>query len=147
MSTSKKLTLRFIEPVLLIGNRPPPSSTSRPPAVIHVIGIPWPSRFLRSSASMYYPEHKPKNKKRGRPGNETTQDTLGFHGNCQTSLQQSACYQSTVVSYSDHLGLLARNTRRNNCWTHYQNVVINNQSDCANVNYYMYIEVKFTSLQ
>ena len=30
-------------------------------------GLP---RFLRSSASMYYTEHKSKNKKRGRPGNE-----------------------------------------------------------------------------
>ena len=30
-------------------------------------GLP---RFSRSSASMYYTEHKPKRKKRGRPGNE-----------------------------------------------------------------------------
>ena len=41
-------------------------TTSRPPDVIHVIGVP---RFSRSSASVYYTERKP-NKKRGRPGNE-----------------------------------------------------------------------------
>ena len=28
--------------------------------------------FSRSSASVYYPEHKPKNKKTGRPGNEAS---------------------------------------------------------------------------
>ena len=32
-------------------------------------GLP---RFSRSSASVYYTERKPKNKKRGRPGNEAT---------------------------------------------------------------------------
>ena len=98
MSTSTKHTLRFIEPVLLIGNRPPPSSTSRPPAVIHVIGIPRPSCFLHSSASVYYPEHKPKNKKRGRPGNEATQDTLGFHGNCQNFTATINMRVSTVCT-------------------------------------------------
>jgi len=36
-------------------------------------GLP---RFLRSSASVYYTERKPKNKKRGRPGNEATPSLL-----------------------------------------------------------------------
>ena len=49
------------------------ASTSRPPDVIHVIGVPRPSRFSRSSASVYY--SKPKNKKRGRPGNEVKAGT------------------------------------------------------------------------
>ena len=71
--TGKKHALRFIASILLIGHcpLPPPTSTSRPPDVIHMIGVPRP-RFSRSSASMYYTERKPKNKKRGRPGNEAT---------------------------------------------------------------------------
>ena len=44
----------------------------------HVASFPGLPRFcslvcvLRSSASMYYTERKPKNKKRGRPGNEAS---------------------------------------------------------------------------
>ena len=56
------------------GPLPPPTSTSRPPDLIHVIVFPRPSPFSRSSASVYYTERKPKNKKRGRPGNEATSD-------------------------------------------------------------------------
>ena len=49
------------------------------PSVGHVTGdmkrresiFPGLPRFSRSSASVYYTERKPKNKKRGRPGNET----------------------------------------------------------------------------
>ena len=40
-------------------------------------GLP---RFLRSSASVYYTEHKPKNKKRGRPGNEANSSPLPVSG-------------------------------------------------------------------
>jgi len=36
-------------------------------------GLP---RFSRSSASVYYTERKPKNKKRGRPGNEARSPVL-----------------------------------------------------------------------
>ena len=50
----------------------PPMSTSCPPDVIHVTGVPRPSRFLRSSASVYYTERELKNKKWGRPGNEAS---------------------------------------------------------------------------
>ena len=49
-----------------------PTSTSRPLDVIHVTGVPRPSLFFAPSASVYYTERKPKNKKRGRPGNEAT---------------------------------------------------------------------------
>ena len=46
------------------------TSTSRPPDIIHVISVL--PRFSCSSASMYYTEWKPKNKKRGRPGNKAS---------------------------------------------------------------------------
>jgi len=49
----------------------PHTSTSRPPDVIHVIGVPRPSPLF-CAASVYYTERKPKNKKRGMPGNEAT---------------------------------------------------------------------------
>ena len=55
--------------LFVVGHRPP-TSTSHPPDVIHVTSVPRPSPFSRSSASVYYIERKPKNKKRGRPGNE-----------------------------------------------------------------------------
>ena len=61
----KKLTLSFIAHELIDGQCPP-TSTSRPPDVIHVIGVPRPSPFSCSSASMYYTEQKLKNKKWGR---------------------------------------------------------------------------------
>ena len=51
---------------------PPPTSTSRVHRRHHVIGVPRLPRFSRSSASVYYTERKPKNKKRGRPGNEAS---------------------------------------------------------------------------
>jgi len=45
----------------------PPTSTSRPPDVIHVIGVPRPSLFfaLFRFRTVYYTERKPKNKKTG----------------------------------------------------------------------------------
>ena len=79
--TGKKLTLRFIVYVLVV--RHPPyihlTSTSRHshdkcsqvlPSLPHL------TCFCRSSTSMYYTEHKPKNKKRERPGNEAVPGTL-----------------------------------------------------------------------
>ena len=46
----------------------PPTSTSRPPDVIHVIGVPRPSPFF--ALFCFRVLWKPKNKKRGRPSNE-----------------------------------------------------------------------------
>ena len=61
--------------LFVVGHRPPPpTSTSRPPDVIHVTSVPRPSLFFASSASVYYIERKPKNEKRGRPGNEASID-------------------------------------------------------------------------
>ena len=40
----------------------PPMSTLRPPAIIHVIGVPRPSLFFTTSAAVYYIECKLKNK-------------------------------------------------------------------------------------
>ena len=57
-----------------MGNAPH-TSTSSPPDVIHVIGVPRPSPFF-CATSVYYTERKPKNKKRGRPGNEANNDTM-----------------------------------------------------------------------
>ena len=70
--TGKKLALWFIAHEFVVGHCPPPTSTSRPPDVIHVIGVPSPSLFffLRSSASVCYTERKSKDKNRWRPGNE-----------------------------------------------------------------------------
>ena len=50
-------------------------------------GLP---RFPRSSTSMYYTEHKPKNKKRGRPGNEAISCNLIFLHALQFSLETAA---------------------------------------------------------
>ena len=54
--------------LFVVGAPPPPTSTSRPPDVIHVTSVPRPSPFF----SRLPPPRisKPKNKKRGRPGNE-----------------------------------------------------------------------------
>ena len=52
---------RLLHTSWLMGNAP-----LHPPGVIHVIGVPRPSLFLCSSASMYYTEQKLKNKKWGR---------------------------------------------------------------------------------
>ena len=54
-----------------MGNAPPTSTRrhSRDRCSQVFPGLP---RFSRSSASVYYTERKPKNKKRGRPGNEAT---------------------------------------------------------------------------
>ena len=60
---------RFVAHELVDGQRPP-TSTSRPPDVIHLIGVPRPSPFFALFRSVYYTERKPKNNKRGRPGNE-----------------------------------------------------------------------------
>ena len=62
----------------------PLTSTSRPPrihrtSVTHVMNETRPSPlFAVSSASVYYTERKPKNKKRGRPGNEATEYTQAY---------------------------------------------------------------------
>ena len=61
--TGKKLALSFIAHELVDGQRPP---------YVHLASTRRRSRFSRSSASVYYTERKPKNKKRGRPGNEAT---------------------------------------------------------------------------
>ena len=62
----------------LLSWSPPPyvifTSTSRPPCV-HLTSLTWWMRpglphFSHPSASVYYTERKPKNTKRGRPGNE-----------------------------------------------------------------------------
>ena len=63
--TGKKLTLWFIAYEFVVA----PTSTSRPPDVIHVTGLPC---FHRSSASVSYTERNPKNKKWGRPGSKAT---------------------------------------------------------------------------
>ena len=51
----------FIAPVL-VGTVPP---TFTSPDVIHMISVPRPSQFLRSSAAVYYTERKPNNENRG----------------------------------------------------------------------------------
>ena len=52
----------------------PPTSTSRPPDIIHVIGVSRPSPFMfcHSSTSMCYTEHKAKNKNGEGLGKEAT---------------------------------------------------------------------------
>ena len=75
--TGKKLTLRFITHVLVVGHRPP-TSTSRPPDVIHMIGIPRPSPFFTAFPHPPYIIHvtgilhwtQTEQQKWGRPGNE-----------------------------------------------------------------------------
>ena len=47
-----------------MGNAPP-TSTSRPPDIIQVIGVPRPSLFFALFRSVYYTKRKPKNKKTG----------------------------------------------------------------------------------
>ena len=49
----------------------PPTFTSSPPDVIHMISVPMPSH---SSAFVHYTERKPKNKTQGMPGNEARDD-------------------------------------------------------------------------
>ena len=69
--TSKKLALRVYSYILKY--RPLSlMSFSHPPDVTHVMVRPGLPHFSRSSASVYYTEHKTKNKKRGRPGNKAS---------------------------------------------------------------------------
>ena len=49
----------------------PPTFTSSPPDVIHMISVPMPSH---SSAFVHYTECKLKNKTQGMPGNEARDD-------------------------------------------------------------------------
>ena len=46
--------------------------------VAHVMDSPRPSPFFTTSTSVYYCQHKLKNKKEGRPGNKATNQTLQF---------------------------------------------------------------------
>ena len=51
----------------------PHTSTLHPPNIIHMMCVPRPSSFFTLFRfRVYYTERKPKNKKRGRPGNEAT---------------------------------------------------------------------------
>ena len=53
----------------------PPYIHLCPLDIIHVIGVPMPfTVLLCSSASVHYTEHKPKNKKWGRPGKRGEQE-------------------------------------------------------------------------
>ena len=56
----------------------PPTSTSRPPDIIHVIGVPRPSPgfFLRSSVAVHYTERKPKNENGGGLGTRLVLDSV-----------------------------------------------------------------------
>ena len=65
--TGKKLALWFITHEIVVGHYPP-YVHSRPPDIIHVIGVARPSPFFVLFL-FYYIERKPKNKKRGRPAN------------------------------------------------------------------------------
>ena len=61
--TGKKLTLSFIAHEFVNGHRPPPTSTSHPQDVIHMIGVPRASLFF---VALSLPcKHKLKNKKKG----------------------------------------------------------------------------------
>ena len=54
--------------LFVVGHRPPPMSTSRPPDIIHVTSVPRPSPFFALFRLRVL--CKLKNKKQGRPGNE-----------------------------------------------------------------------------
>ena len=51
--SGNKIVLRFIAPGMLIGNRPRYVSTSYPPDIIHVIGVPRPFPFFARGTRLY----------------------------------------------------------------------------------------------
>ena len=63
-------------------------------------GLP---RFSRSSASVYYTERKPKNKKRGRPGNEATSEVRPSLMQSPTLSNSCKCLMSLLNPRSDRL--------------------------------------------
>ena len=96
----------------------PPTSTLRPPDVIHVIGVPRPSPFFALFRfCVLYTERKPKNKKRGRPGNETTAAP-------KCALLKSLVTISCIIGYTTlTLVHVASNNWYFGCWASLQVVV------------------------
>ena len=112
--TGKKRALRFIAPVLLIGYRPP-TSTSRPPDVIHMIGVPRPSPFFALFSFMYYTERKPKNKKRGRPGNKASNEV--GENKCATATKSWKWHEARPSTHTAALTYLWSIFYPRNSWT------------------------------